>query len=334
MSSAYKLLKQNSLAFDLHPLDLRVISALKIAPCDIFTFRNEEFDIALYKGSRLNSSTIKSKILSGNVNFFVKYADYPLLKEQVRENLRQLSRSLSIGEPIEKLSEQMYLATIHLGLLYDDPTDEMALETQYQSILTLAQNLGHHYKLIPKLYVNLSNQNFHYIHAQPMLSSLLLICFLKFTYHFNEKEMENLFITSYFKDIGMSLVPRESLKKEKLSLKEKMAFHNHGQYSLNILQGKIPLSNVYLGIIKHHHSHSLIKPDQNGLSLDIDSLTGVETLLVSTMDTIAAMTSNRPYRSKMTFYEALSVIKALMANQYSQEFKYLVSFFQTFFKGI
>ena len=101
---------------------------------------------------------------------------------------------------------------------------------------------------------------------------------------------------------------------------EKQALSSHPEHSAKILEGRIPLGQTYLDIIGNHHSHSTIGPAYNQKE---GTITGIETGLISAMDTISAMTSERPYRSRLTLYDSLDMVRSTMSAQYPQEFKFL-----------
>ena len=78
----------------------------------------------------------------------------------------------------------------------------------------------------------------------------MLLSFLQSLNLFSHKEIENLFITSYFKDIGMSFIPREKFELAHLSDFDKELFASHAENSMLILEGRVPLSNTQLNLIK------------------------------------------------------------------------------------
>ena len=61
-------------------------------------------------------------------------------------------------------------------------------------------------------------------------------------------------------------------------------------------------------------------------------LSGIESALISTIDILVAMTSERPYREAMTPYKSLEFIKRVISDEYPQEFKTLVVFIKNFFQ--
>jgi HD-GYP domain-containing protein (c-di-GMP phosphodiesterase class II) len=170
-----------------------------------------------------------------------------------------------------------------------------------------------------------------------MLSSLLLLSFLQATHLFHDKEMENLFMTSYLKDIGLALIPTDKYDQKSLSTKEQALFADHADFSFDLLEGRIPLSKNYLHIIKHHHflndrlKDFLVKGKSRGQ--DPDMILGLESTLIAVFDMLVAMTNDRPYRRSLSLFQSLELIKKIMADDYPQEFKALVVFLKQFFKN-
>lgn len=328
----YNFLKQNQLGFQLTPISIRDFAFMQECPCEVYSFNEERFELILQRGDDLNRDIIKNLVLKGHWRLFISFHDKAIIKSIHQENLRKVTRSLSIGDPLQNAKKQIKLLTLNMEQLYNDPTDDEILSLQHQSIKNLAAFLLNNPKIHRQLYKELTKTNFHYAFTQPLLSSIMLLAFLKQTFHFSAKEMESLFVVSYFKDIGMSLVPNSVLNKNDLTEMEKRALHSHPAQSLKILEGRIPLTPEYLQIVENHHSHSMISPDEED-HINEETIVGVETTIIAAMDTIAAMTTPRPYRDPETLYQALDLVKNIISVQHPQEFKYLVNFFQQFFRG-
>jgi hypothetical protein len=341
---AFKILEQNHLGYSLIHTNIKELSFLSIAPCDIYTYFNGNFEISIPINTPINKDLIKRLVMGGRWQFFVHHKERELIIFANQEKLRKITRSISIGDAISNCKTHANLLNLNLSFVYDSPSNDEYLNLQFQSVRNLAQFLLENPKLLKDLYLQIVGHTFHYTLSQPLASSILLLAFLKKSYHFTPKEMENLFLTSYFKDIGMSTLSRESLSKPELNLKEKLALNNHAHQSSLILDGRIPLGPAYLEIIKNHHTHTLLDDDehddefrndsqqQHSKTIDGSVLSGIETGLVAAMDTIAAMTSDRPYRNKISLYTALDIVKENLSARYPQEFKFLVQFFQGFLK--
>ena len=228
--------------------------------------------------------------------------------------------------------------SLNLGGLYQNPHNDDLLMVQYQSTQNLSKFLLDNKKFLPAFYQNLMKENFHFTLTQPMLASLLLLSFLQATHLFHEREIENLFMASYLKDIGFSMIPDMKYDLKNPTTRDQRLFADHADFSYDLLEGRLPISKNYLTIIKHHHFlndriKSFVGKEPKVAYRDPDVILGLESTLVAVFDILVAMTSERPYRKSMPLFQSLEVIKRLMADDYPQEFKALVVFLKNFFRN-
>lgn len=337
---AFKLFQQSALSGQLTPIGMREVIFLEQAPCDLWIYQNGLFEVFLNKAQEINREILRKLIEQGIYQLFIEDDQVDLLRKTQQKNLREASRGLSVGNSIKNVQRQMSLLSINMGHLYQNPINDEALSLQYQSARNLVNFLAAHKKHLPRFYQEFAQQKYHYTIGHPLLSSLLLASFLQYLYLFSEREIELLFLTNYFKDIGMTLIPLETFDKEVLDASEKDLISKHTQYSIDILQGHVPLNANYLNIIGNHHNHCLIKmgagqrsnkiggtPNAKGSGL----VEGIETVFVVMMDMMTAMISSRPYRTHIDLFTALNTIKILFADDYQREFHHLVYFLQRFF---
>lgn len=329
---AFSLLEQNSLGLKLVPLSIRELLYLEDSPCDIYGLNHGLYELILKKSAFLNNVILKDLIKRGQTKLFVYRTDHQLIVERQQKNLREITRSLSIGDPVEKGKKQLSLLTINMRFLYENPTDDDALDLQIQSVKNLAYFLLDNHTIHEKLYQEYIKQKHHFVFAQPLLSSLFLIGLLRMSRLFSDKEMENLFLTSFFKDIGMSAIPTEKYDEENLSEEDKKLLARHPDLSVQILTGRLPVTPNHLRIIENHHSFSKLT---KGLDIISESnnlvVSGFETIIISVMDIISAMIAGRPYQEATTLFESLDMVRILIADQYPQEFKLIVTYFKNFF---
>lgn len=333
-SQSFMLLERNHLAFQLTPISVRELLFIADLPCDVYSVDDGVFRLILKRRSYINKEVIKDLIQQGKYELYIAHSERESLIHYQQDNLRKVTRSLSVGDPLEKGKKILNLLTINMEYLYRDPTNDETLNLQYQSAKNLAAFLSANVDLHEPLYRNYLQMKHHFIFAQPLLSSLFLLGVLKLSHLFTAKDIESLFITSYFKDIGMSAIPTEKYDQLKLEDDEKKLLSRHPQHSVNILQGRIPLGPQYLTIIENHHSFSLLAKDLDYFSpagAQGEIVAGFETTLVCVMDVIAAMISGRPFRTASNLFDALELVKALVAEQYPQEFKMIVTYFKNFF---
>lgn len=328
---------QHRLALKLKPILVGELYLARSLHHPAFIFKGGLFHPVIPAGSSPTKETINTLIKNNIKEVYVYKEDLKEIKSNLESALVKITRSLSVGDPLENGTRDLKLLSLNLSGLYQNPHDDELLMLQFQSTQNLSKFLLDNKKLLPTYYHNLVKENFHFTLSQPMLSSLLLLSFLQATHLFHEREIENLFLASYLKDIGFAMIPDAKYDLKDLSSKDQTLFADHADFSFELLEGRLPISKNYLTIIKHHHFlNDKIKtfvgksaPQQR----DPDVILGLESTLVAVFDILVAMTSERPYRKSMPLFQSLEVIKKLMADDYPQEFKALVVFLKNFYKN-
>jgi len=336
MSNSFQAIKSLSQSLKLFPISIRELFYLHEAPCDIFSSTPTGFKKKIRKHATINKTVLKTLLKDGCYRLYIDQETRDDLIESTQNRLREVTRSLSIDDPLEKGKTLLNILTINLGHLYRDPTNDEILSLQHQSIKNLCKFLLDRPALHIPIYETFIKQGHHYIYAQPMLSSFFLLGVLSSSPQISPKEIENLFVVSYFKDIGMSAIPEEKYDQKDLSIEDKKTLSLHPENSLKILENRISLSSSALNIIQHHHSFSIISKDLNlyNKEEETDLIQGFETIIVSVIDIISAMISKRPFREKTSVFEALDLVKGHISEQYPQEFRLIVTYFKNFFNKI
>lgn len=301
-----------------------------------YIFRSGAFIPVINEGSTPSREVINTLIRNSFLEVFVFEEDLAEIKKNLEAALIKITRSLSVGDPVENGTKDIKLLSLNLGGLYRNPHNDELLMLQFQSSQNLSKFLMENKKLQPQFYESLQNENFHYTLAQPMLSSLMLLSFLQSIHLFHDKEVENLFLASYLKDIGISMIPDSKYDLKTLTDRDKDMFASHADYSYDLLEGRVPLSKNYLTIVRNHH---FLNEKIKDLALkrktmkENETIMGIESTLVAVFDIIVAMTSRRPFRNERTMYQTLEVVKKLMADDYPQEFRALVVFLKQFYRN-
>lgn len=332
MKNPFVILEQNALNYTLTPISFREIFFIPEAPCDLFAHVDGLFKIVIGKNSELTNSQLRDLLQRGLSQLFVRENERALIRLAQQENLRNVTRALSIGDPLEKAKLQTNLLALNLVYLYEDPTNDDLLALQIQSAKNLSTFLYNKPQIHEVLFKEFLKQGHHYIFAQPFISTLFLIGVMKNTRQYADKDIELFFLTSYLKDIGMSAIPVEKYNQENLDDHDKILLASHPQLSVNILKGRAPLPPNHLKIIENHHIYSTLTNKLN-LSDDPSTLFGFETMMISVMDTVAAMTTDRPFRKAESLFKSLDLVRLLIGEQYPNEFKLIVFYFKNFFKN-
>lgn len=303
----------------------------------VYVFKNGCFHSVIPENSIPTKDQINALIKNSHREVYAFPEDVLDMKANLETALIKVTRSLSVGDPLENGTKDLKLLSLNLGGLYDNPHNDELLMLQFQSTQNLSKFLLENKKYQPQFFNNLIRENFHFTLSQPMLSSILLLSFLQSIHLFHDKEVENLFLASYLKDIGVSMIPGDKYDLKTLTTRDQELFANHADFSFDLLEGRVPLSKNYLTIIKHHHfmndkMKELLAKDKKKKG-EPEIIFGIESTLVSVFDILVAMTNDRPYRKGMSLFHSLELIKKMMADDYPQEFKALVVFLRQFYKN-
>src|SRR5690554_478352 len=330
--------QHHKLGLKLNPILVGELYLAKKVTHPVYVFKDFHFCEVLTAGGVPNKELINLLIRNSHREVYVSNEDINQIRKNLEQALVKVTRSLSVGDPLENGQKDIKLLSLNLGGLYQNPHDDELLMLQFQSTQNLGKFLLDNKKLHSSFYHNLTNESFHFTLSQPMLSSLMLLSFLQTIHLFHDREIENLFLASYLKDIGLSIIPQDKYDQMNLTDQDQKLFADHSDFSFDLLEGRVPLSKNYLTIIKHHHFLNnrlleLINKAPRQPLLDTNTIHGIESVLVGVFDMFVAMTSDRPYRKGMSPFQSLELIKKLMADDYPQEFKALVIFIRQFFKN-
>jgi len=333
----------NSLSsIDQHKL---ILNLKAVQTSDLEYIRNLKHPIYFYKkkfiqklfnhAGKLSQEHLQTLKKNGINEIFLHQEDADTLRKSREFNLIKTSRALSVGNPLENGKKVMQLLTLTMRDLYDNPHDDELLKLQFQNIQNLGQFLLNQSKNQAELFYHIQNYSIHFTQLQPMLSSTLMLSFLQSLRVFTFKEIETLFLTSYFKDFGFSIIPKEKFDQKDLDQKDQQLISDHAQFSLQLLSDRISLPKNCMTIIENHHflNDKLKSVIGVKVSGEKEIVCGIETTLVSVFDMLVAMISPRPYRKALSLFSAMEIIKKVMADDHSQEYRFLVFHINQFFKN-
>lgn len=327
-------LEQHRLSLKLKPISVGQLSITDALGHAAYSFKDGSFTVALVPHEGITADFIRKYARETSSVIYIHEEDFLELNAILAQRLLKLTRSLSIGDPQKNGAKHAHLLSLQMANLYQDPFNDELLNNQFKSSQNLSNLLINNRETQKSIYHNVSRQGHHYTIAQPMLSSILLLSFIQTMGLFSEKEAQGLFITSYFKDIGMSFVPREKFELAHLSEFDKKIFSEHSENSMKILKGRVPLAGHQLELIKNHH---YLNYKIQALAANVkfepreDLLTGLESAILSAVDILVAMTNDRPYRQATSVFKALELLKRVLSDDHPQEFKSLVIFIRNFF---
>lgn len=334
---AFDNLAQNTLAFKLNAIALRDLLLLDVCQAPVYLYRDGLYHELFAAGASVDRDILRKKYREGVVTAFVGDDDFYDIQKSLELKLIKSSRSLSVGNPEENGLKKIHLLTLNLANIYRDPFNDELLQLHYQSTLNLGKFLIEHKEFLPRFFSKLSGQGHHFTLGQPLLASLALLGFLRTTHQFHDKDIEILFLASYFKDIGMSFIDEAKFDKQDLSFEERVDFSKHPEHSKRLLDGRVPLNQNQLQMIQHHHFLSeritALKRGERPGHLS-QQILGIETTLVSAMDIVTASVSERPFRGPISLFEALELLKNSISKEYPTEFRAMVLFLRNFYSQL
>ena len=329
----------------LSPVLLRELYYIEESPISLYQVEKSEVKTKIKKNSFINNHLLKELLLQDISFLYAHKSEKYYINKFISNKIYQTSRSLSIGNPSEKTKTLISLMCLNQKYIMEDVTNEDQIKLQYQSAKNLCYFLLKNIGLIDELYNHILKQKFYFLYSQPILSSLFMLGLIKYSSQYTDKNIEELFIASIFKDVGMSMIPTHALNKEFLNDNELNAFINHPIHSTEILKNTIPLSHKYLNIIIHHHIFSQLHQSKNivnlkhekfkrKLELDKQSevILGTETILIYLCNIITTMITKHPYRKALSLFETLKTIKPMIFEQYPMEFQLVIKYFNRFLK--
>lgn len=129
--------------------------------------------------------------------------------------------------------------------------------------------------------------------------------------HLPKKEVDNLYISALFHDIGKAYIDQTILNKEgKLTLNERKFIQEHSTHSYHEILFLNYSDDVAKNILYHHENWdgSGYPSGLSGKHIPI----GARILKLS--DVFDALTSDRPYRKKLSFQDALCIMEGEKAH--------------------
>ena len=133
---------------------------------------------------------------------------------------------------------------------------------------------------------------------------------------YDQQTIEKYYSIALMHDIGKVGIPDEVLNKPgKLTDEEYELIKSHTERGYNALKNISLMPEVAIGARAHHE-----RPDGKGYPLGLkgDEIPRVAQI-IAVADTFDAMYSNRPYRKRMNFEKAVSIIKEVSGTQLTED---------------
>lgn len=324
----------HQVGLDLVPASIEQILVLERSKGQIFVNANGIFRPIIEANAAVKPIEIEQHYKRGNVQFFVHEEDFKQIKSMMFNKLQEATRRLSIGDALESGTNYLTCLLQNLSLLYEDYHNQKLLSLIYQTAPSFTIYLQANKKIITELYLAVCKERTHYLFKQPILSSLFLTSFIIKYNIFSTREIQDLFLISVLKDLGMCFLPRDAWDKRNLDNYQQEALNKHAQNSVQLLRDRIPIHHSGLYIVEHHHFHNdtvrkYLKEQK--IEQDQTLVHGIETTITAMADLVCAMYSPRPYRKAYSIDTIKKVTHLVLRDLYPEEDKLLIKFIDHFF---
>lgn len=321
-------------SLDLIPVNIEQLLSLDRAKGAIYINNNGVFRPIINAMTVLKPIEIEQHYKRGNTLFYVSEDDFKQIKNLLFLKLQETTRRLSVGDALDSGKNYLSCLLQNISALYEDYHNQNLLSLIYQTAPSFTSYLQSNKKIITDLYLFVCKERVHYLFKQPVLSSLFLTSFIIKYNIFSAREIQDLFIISLLKDLGMSFLPRDAWDKKNLDSYHQEALNKHSQNSVQLLKDRIPIHSSGLHIIEHHHFHNdtvrkYLKEQK--IEQDPNLVHGIETTITAMADLICAMYSPRPYRKAYSLDTIKKITHLVLRDLYPEEDKLLIKFVDHFF---
>lgn len=325
---------QHQVGLNLVPVTIQQLLILERPIGQIFINTNGVYKAIFDPQAIIRPIEIEQYYKKGITQFYATEEDFNQIKNLMFQKLQDATRKLSVGDALESGTHYLLTLVQNLSILYEDYHNQKLLSLIFQTSPSFTVYLQANKKIITDLYKAISLERSHYLFKQPVLSSLFLTSFITQYNIFSTREVQDLFLISLLKDLGMCFLPREAWDLRDLDSHQQEALNKHTQNSVQLLKDRIPIHHSGLHIIEHHHFHNdtvrTFLKDQK-VEQDPSLIHGIETTIVALSDLVCAMHSDRPYRKAYSIDVIKKITHLILKDNYTEEDKLLIKFIDHFF---
>jgi len=239
---------------------------------------------------------VKHKLSCETLQYYVEYN---------KENLEQSLKFLY------EINEKLFSDFLNTK---DNIFDLPCVKALVKSIIILVKQHKHYLKDTMSYFSNehiLADHSLHVAIYAINLGNLL---------HYDDIELQQLGLAGLLHDLGIKKI-NESItaKHSKLTLDELETVHQHSKYSTDIAKQNFIHDPYVIDAIMHHHENH----DGSGYP---DHLSGNDisnfASILSISDVFDALTNERPYREKMSTFDALTLMMkdSQMVNKFNRKY--------------
>jgi putative nucleotidyltransferase with HDIG domain len=295
------------------PVPARVLTDIETLPCDLYIWRGPRPILYAMRGGDLRR--VVARALRG-MSFLVREIDADLLHGALAASLPRVLANQRVS-PIERSKTAYSIAAKVLAPIFtrDRPLDHDGLILTQNAIDGITFRMLEDEDLVWAMVATMQKHLATHTHAiNTAVYGIVLARFVRFG---GAQEIRDVARGGLLHDIGKNRVPKAILDKPAaLDAVEWQVMRGHARSGQDMIVRALGYAPSYAHIIAEHHERcdgSGYPASRAGSQIALDSQ------VVAIVDAFDALTSRRPYKTAVTPFEALHLMRVAMRGQFNDE---------------
>jgi putative nucleotidyltransferase with HDIG domain len=290
-----------------------VLTDISTLPCDLYIWRGPRPILYAQKGGDLRKVVARAQ---RGMSFLIREIDSDLLRGALAASLPRVLANQRMT-PIERSKTVYSIAAKVLSPVFtrENPLDHDGLLLTHQAIDAITMHLVDDEEMVWAMVATMQKHMATHAHAiNTAVYGIVLARFMKFG---PQDAIRDVARGGLLHDIGKNRVPRAVLDKPAaLDATEWQVMRTHVKSGYDMIVRAQGFPPSYAHIIAEHHERcdgSGYPAGRCAPGIALDSQ------LVGIVDAFDALTSRRPYRTAVSAFDALHVMRVAMCGQFSGE---------------
>jgi putative nucleotidyltransferase with HDIG domain len=295
------------------PVPARVLTDIETLPCDLYIWRGPRPILYATRSGDLRRVIARAQ---RGMSFLVREIDADLLHGALAASLPKVLANTHVS-PIERSKTAYSIAAKVLAPIFmrDRPLDHDGLILTQNAIDSITFRMLEDEDLVWAMVATMQKHLATHTHAiNTAVYGIVLARFVRFG---GAQEIRDVARGGLLHDIGKNRVPKAILDKPSaLDATEWQVMRDHAKAGHDMIVRALGYAPSYAHIIAEHHERC----DGSGYpAARACSQIALDSQLVAIVDAFDALTSRRPYKSAVSAFDALHLMRVAMRGQFNDE---------------
>jgi putative nucleotidyltransferase with HDIG domain len=295
------------------PVPARVLTEIEMLPCDLYIWRGPRPILYSMRGGDLRRVIARAQ---RGMSFLVRDIDADLLHGALAASLPRVMANSHMS-PIERSKTAYSIAAKVLAPVFmrDRPLDHDGLVLTQNAIDSITFGMLNDDELVWAMVATMQKHSATHTHA--INSAVYGIVLARFSRFGGPHEIREVARGGLLHDIGKNRVPKSILDKPgPLDGPEWQLMREHARAGHDMIVRALGYEPEYAHIIAEHHERC----DGTGYPSNRPaSQISLDTQVVAIVDAFDALTCRRPYKTAVSAFEALHLMRVAMRGQFNDE---------------